>query len=78
MWTDSSIWRLYWTHSQMALAKLASADLPKPLEGDEWLAEKSDCVDDSGMSLLSLSSSGADSAAPKSMAFEASFPPPGS
>lgn len=62
----------------MALAKSAFAALQKPLEGDEQLAEKPDCVDASDMSMLSFSSSGAAAAAPEAMAFEASFLPPGS
>lgn len=64
-------------HLQMALAKSAFAAFPEPLE-EEWLTEKPDCVDASDMSMLLFSSSGAASAAPEAMAFEASLLPPGS
>lgn len=57
----------------MELAKSAFAALPEPLEGDEWVAEKPDCVDASDMSMLSFSSSGAVGAATEAMAFEASL-----
>lgn len=62
----------------MALAKSAFAVLPALLEGDEWLAEKSDWVDSSNMSMLSFLSSGAAGAKPEAMTFEDSLLPPGS
>ena len=65
-------------HLQMALAKSAFAALPESLEGDEWLAEKPDCVDASDMSMLSFLSSGAPGTAPEALAFEASLLPQGS
>lgn len=60
----------------MALAKSTVAVLPQPLEEDERLAEKSDSVDASDMSILSSSSSCTAGTLPETMAFEASLLPP--
>lgn len=59
----------------MAQAKSALAAIPEPLEGDELLAKKSNCVDDSDVPVLPSTSSSSGDGTSETMEVESSLPP---